>query len=75
MDAENVLHLLRTRLTVSVPVGGFALGELCEATAYATAQKNKEIAGCPVITVAGKLRMPTAPIRAVLGVNQSAMEE
>jgi hypothetical protein len=46
---------------------GKALGDLCENAAYAEAKRTGQIGGCPVIDVAGKRRVPTAPIRAVLG--------
>jgi hypothetical protein len=64
---EEILRQIMTQLTVSVPVGGKALGDLCENASYGEAKKTGQIAGCPVIDVGGKRRMPTAPIRRVLG--------
>jgi hypothetical protein len=70
MDDE-ILRQIMTKLTVSVPVAGQALGELCEASSYAEAARTGEIGGCRVIEVAGKKRVPTAPIRRVLGLRDA----
>jgi hypothetical protein len=64
---KQILRQIMTELTVSIPVAGKALGDLCENAAYAEAKRTGQIGGCPVIEVAGKRRVPTAPIRAVLG--------
>jgi hypothetical protein len=63
---KPLLEKLKTELTVSVPEGGQALGDLSRNAAY-DAAKQGNIAGCPVLEVSGKLRMPTAPIRRALG--------
>lgn len=68
---QKILHLLKTQLTVSVPEAGRALGNLCENTAYAVAAATGEIAGCPVIEAGGKKRVPTAPIRRKLGIDDA----
>jgi hypothetical protein len=64
---KKLLRQIIGELTVSVPVAGRALGDLCEKTSYAEAKKTGQIGGCPVIDVAGKKRVPTAPIRHRLG--------
>jgi hypothetical protein len=63
---RKILRQIMTQLTVSVPVAGRALGDLCENAAYGEAKRTGQIGGCPVIDVAGKRRVPTAPIRRVL---------
>jgi hypothetical protein len=63
---KKIIRQVMTKLTVSLPVAGKALGELSENTSYA-AGKTGQIGGCPVIDVAGKRRVPTAAIRRVLG--------
>jgi hypothetical protein len=67
---KKILRQIMTQLTVSVPVGGKALGNLCENAAYKAAKDAGEIAGCPVIVAGGKKRMPTAPIRRALGLDE-----
>lgn len=69
---RKILKAIMTELTVSIPVAGRALGDLCENTAYGEARKTGQIAGCPVIDVAGKRRVPTAPIRRRLGLTAGA---
>jgi hypothetical protein len=64
---HSLLDQLLNRLTVDVPTGGKALADLSRNGSYEIARRDKQIAGCPVIEVGGKLRMPTAPIRKVLG--------
>jgi hypothetical protein len=64
---KKILRAIMGQLTVSIPVAGKALGDLCENTAYAEARRTGQIGGCPVIDVAGKRRVPTAPIRRKLG--------
>jgi hypothetical protein len=64
---EKILRQIMTQLTVSVPVAGKALGELCKNTSYAVAAKTGKIGGCPVMTVAGKRRVATTHIRRQLG--------
>jgi hypothetical protein len=64
---RKILKAIMTQLTVSVPEAGEALGDLCENTAYSEARKTGQIGGCPVIDVAGKRRVPTAPIRRKFG--------
>jgi hypothetical protein len=63
---QKILRAIMTQRTVSVPEAGAALGDLCENTSYAEAKRTGQIAGCPVIEVAGKKRVPTGPIRRVL---------
>ena len=63
---KKIIRQIMTKLTVSVPVAGKALGELSENTSYA-AGRTGQIGGCPVIDVAGKRRVPTAAIQRVLG--------
>jgi hypothetical protein len=70
MVNRKILKAILTELTVSIPVAGKALGNLCEHTAYTEARKTGQIGGCPVIDVAGKRRVPTAPIRHVLGLDK-----
>jgi hypothetical protein len=64
---RKILRQIMTELTVSVPVAGRALGDLCENAAYAAAKKKGEIGGCKVIDVGGKRRVTTASIRRRLG--------
>jgi hypothetical protein len=64
---SSLLEQLKTQLTVSVPLGGKALADLSRNTAYEIAKRDGNIAGCPVFEAGGKLRMPTAPIRKMLG--------
>jgi hypothetical protein len=42
---EKILRQIMTQLTVSVPVAGKALGELCKNTSYAVAAKTGKIGG------------------------------
>lgn len=56
-----------SELTVDVPTAGKVLGDLSRNVAYDVAARDGAIAGIPVLTVGGKLRVPTAPIRKVLG--------
>ena len=49
---RRILRAIVGRLTVSIPVAGRALGDLCENTAYAEAKRTGQIGGCPVIDVA-----------------------
>ncbi|HEX9070986.1 MAG TPA: hypothetical protein VF852_03440 [Pseudolabrys sp.] len=63
---KKILRQIMTQLTVSVPVAGKALGNLCENSSYAAARSG-QIGSCPVVDVGGKKRVPTAPIRRVLG--------
>ena len=65
---RKILKAVMTELTVSIPVAGKALGNLCENAAYTEARKTGQIGGCPVIDVGGKRRVPTAPIRKMLGI-------
>jgi hypothetical protein len=67
MSSDSLLQELRTQLTVSVPTAGKALADLSRNGSYEIAKRDGKIAGCPVLEVGGKLRVPTAPIRKVLG--------
>jgi hypothetical protein len=69
---ENVLlqRLLR-ELTVDIPTAGEALGNLSRNASYVIAKRDGKIGGIPVLEVGGKLRVPTAPIRKVLGLGDA----
>jgi hypothetical protein len=60
---------LWTQLTVSVPEGGKAIADLSRNASYEAA-KTGMIGPVPVIEVRGKKRLPTAPIRRTLGLDQ-----
>lgn len=64
---RKILRQIMTELTVSVPVAGRALGDLCENAAYDEARRTGQIGGCEVINVGGKRRVTTASIRRRLG--------
>ena len=67
LTAANLLRLLTSELTVSVPEAGKALAGLSKNASYEVAARDKAIAGIPVLDVGGKKRLATAPIRKVLG--------
>lgn len=66
-DDKALLREIMTKLSVSVPTAGKALGDLTRNASYEVAKRDRKIAGCPVLEVGGKLRVPTAPIRKALG--------
>jgi hypothetical protein len=66
---KTLLEQLMTQLTVDVPTAGKALAELSRNASYEIAKREKQIAGCPVLEAGGKLRVATAPIRKVLGLD------
>ena len=72
---KRIRQLIMTELTVSVPVAGAALGNLCECTSYATAAKTGKIGNCKVLEVAGKKRVATADIRRELGLDRVGSNE
>src|SRR5215831_440727 len=72
---KTIRQLIMTELTVSVPVAGTALGDLCECTSYATAAKTGKIGNCKVLEVAGKKRVATADIRRELGLDRVGSNE
>lgn len=67
---RKILRAILTELTVSVPVAGKALGDLCENTSYTEARRTGQIGGCRVLDVAGKRRVTTASIRRRLGLTK-----
>ena len=69
LTAANLLRLLTSELTVSVPEAGKALAGLSKNASYEVAARDKAIAGIPVLDVGGKKRLATAPIRKVLGLD------
>ncbi len=67
MDDEQVRQEIMTKLTVTIPVTGWALG-LGRNASYGAAKKGI----IPTIDLGKKRPVPTAPLRRMLGLDQAA---
>jgi hypothetical protein len=65
MNDKDILHRLRTQLTVDVPTAGKALGDLSRNPSYDAARTGK--LGVEVLKVGGKLRVASAAVLRRLG--------
>ena len=64
-EMDAIMHEITTKTTVSVPAAGRAFG-LGRNSAYA-AVKSGEL---PSIRIGGKIAVPTAPLRRMLGLGE-----
>jgi hypothetical protein len=71
MTDNKLRREIMTQLTVSVPTAGKALAGLSRNASYDLAARDGSIAGIKVVRVGGRLVVPTAMIRRVLGLIES----
>jgi hypothetical protein len=61
--------------TVDLKLGAAALGIRSETTAYRLAETGSLCDGVPVLRIRGRWRVPTAPLRRALGLDDVARAE
>jgi hypothetical protein len=70
LTLKSVLKELTSKVSVSVPTAGFALGELGRGASYAAAKEGT--LGVPVYEVGGQLRVPSLAVLQKLGLAETS---
>jgi len=70
MTFQDILTILRTKPTVSVPFAGMALGELSPNVSYKAAAADR--LGVPVMDIGGRRRGASIHVLGMLGFDEAA---